>query len=382
MSPATLAETDWGAIGERARGTTVRYATWAGEEARNRFFDGPVTEALQRELGIALEIVPLADTADLVNKLLNEKAGGRRTEGGVDLVWINGENFRTAKQGALLWGPFAEKLPNVRYFDAVARARDFGTATEGYEAPWQESQFVFAYDTARVERPPTTLDALRAWVAANPGRFTYPAIPDFTGSAFVRQVLLHSGESPDAFSRAFDPDLYARASSRALAFLTEIAPHLWRKGETYPATVADMDRLFANGEIDFSMNYGPTFASEKIARGEFPATVRTFVLDEGTLHNYSFLAIPFNAANVPGALAVTNYLMSPGHALARSLALGGLFPMKRELLTEQERELASQLPRGLATLPLDILVAHRIAEADAEYLVRFERDWRAQVLQR
>ena len=65
------------------------------------------------------------------------------------------------------------------------------------------------------------------------------------------------------------------------------------------------------------MNYSPTFASEKIARGEFPATVRTFVLEEGTTANYSFLAVPFNAPNPAGAIAVINTFMSPAHALAR-----------------------------------------------------------------
>ena len=59
------------------------------------------------------------------------------------------------------------------------------------------------------------------------------------------------------------------------------------------------------------MSYGPSFASERIARGEYPATARTFVFDEGTIGNYSYLAVPFNADNPAGALVVINHLMSP-----------------------------------------------------------------------
>jgi putative spermidine/putrescine transport system substrate-binding protein len=159
-------------------------------------------------------------------------------------------------------------------------------------------------------------------------------------------------------------------------------PHLWRRGETFPATVAELDRLFVNGEVDFSMNYSPTFASDKIARGEFPASVRTFVPEEGTIADYSFLAIPFNAPNPAGALVLINTLMSPAHALTRARAIGGLFPLRLEQVTASEREAANALPRGPATLPLATLAARRIDEAQAEYVDRFERDWRQEVLQR
>jgi putative spermidine/putrescine transport system substrate-binding protein len=381
FTPGMFQTLDWAAVPARARGTTVHYAMWSGDAARNQFYQDPVAETLRQELGVTLRVVPLSDTADLVNKLLNEKSAN--APGSIDLVWINGENFRTARQGGLLWGPFADRLPNIRYFDEAARARDFGTATGGYEAPWQQAQFVFAYDEARMKEPPRSLSALKAWTVSHPGRFTYPAIPDFTGSAFIRHVLLHSGGvPPSTFSERFDQALYARASHDAVTYLREIAPRLWRQGATYPATPAEMDRLFVNGEVDFSMNYEPTFASEKIARGEFPATVRTFVLDEGTLNNYSFLAIPFNAPNAAGALAVINHFMSPAHALAHARVLGGLFPLLIDRLSPAERAAVAALPRGPATLPIEALALKRIPEADADYLVRFERDWQAEVLRR
>jgi len=378
-----LARTDFAEIARRARGTDVHFGMWAGDEARNRFHQGPAADAVARELGITLQIVPLADVADAINKLLTEKSAGVTTGGSIDFIWMNGENFRTAKQGGLLWGPFAEKLPSIHFFDETAWRRDFGTATDGYEAPVEQAQFVLAYDSARVASPPGTLAGLRAWIHAHPGRFTYPAVPDFTGSAFIRHVLQHAGGVPPAaFADGFDPNLYERASKPALAWLRDIKPDLWRHGATYPATPADLNRLFVNGEIDFSMNYGPAFASEKIARGEFPATVRTLVFNEGTIANYSYLAIPFNAANTAGALTIINYFLSPAHAIARARAIGGLFPLQLDRLSPADRAVVDTLPRGPATLPLDMLAAHRIVEADAEYLQRLERDWRSEVLQR
>lgn len=381
--PATdLARMTWNEVTTRARGTTVRYAMWAGDEARNRFYQGPGADVLRRDLEITLSIVPLGDTSDLVSKLVTEKAAGLG-RGSVDLVWINGANFRTAKQAGVLWGPFTQVLPNLQHFDPAAIQYDFGTSTEGLEAPYEQAQFVFAYDTARIAAPPATFAELRSWIHAHPGRFTYPAIPDFTGSSFARHFLLHSGEAPpSAFAERFDAGLYARASKPVIESLHAMKPYLWRKGETFPATLAELDRLFVNGEIDFSMNYSPTFASDKIARGEFPASVRTFVPADGTIADYSFLAIPFNAPNPAGALAVINTFMSPAHAIMRARAMGGLFPLRSEHLSAAEREAVDALPRGPATLPLATLATRRIQDAHAEYVDRFERDWRTEVLQR
>jgi putative spermidine/putrescine transport system substrate-binding protein len=381
LAPGALAQMAWADVAQQAQGTTVSFAMWAGDEARNRFFQDDVTRAMAVSPGISLRIVPMAETADLVNKLLNEKSAG--AGGSIDVLWINGENFRTARQGGVLWGPFAEALPNVQHYDPAARASDFGTPTDGYEAPWEYSQFVFAYDTARVADPPRTLAGLERWIAAHPGRFTYPAIPDFTGSAFIRHVLFHQpGVGLAAFAGPFDEGVYARASTGTIAFLRDLRPFLWRRGETYPATPADLNRLFANGEIDFSMNYSPGFASERIAKGEFPATTRTFVFDEGTIANYNFLAIPFNAPNPAGALAVINALLSPAHAVAKLEALGGVLPFPADRLSAEERRTLAAMPPGPATLSFGELAAHRIGEADVEYLLRLERDWRREVLQR
>jgi putative spermidine/putrescine transport system substrate-binding protein len=383
MFPAAdLARMNWSDVIERAHGTTVRYAMWAGDESRNRFYQGAVTDWLRRDLEIGLEIVPLGDTSDLVSKLVTEKAAGL-ARGSIDLVWINGANFRTAKQARVLWGPFVQALPNLRHFDPVATRRDFGTTTDGLEAPYEQAQFVLAYDSARLAAPPASFADLRTWIHDHPGRFTYPVIPDFTGSSFVRHFLLHSGAGPpSSFVDHFDADLYTRASKPVLELLHEMKPYLWRKGETFPATLAELDRLFVNGEIDFSMNYSPTFASDRIMRGEFPPTVRTFVPAEGTIADYSFLAIPFNAPNPAGALAVINAFMSPAHAIMRVRAMGGLFPMRPDHLSAPERDEVEALPRGVATLPLTALASRRIQDASAEYVDRFERDWRTEVLQR
>ncbi len=374
-----LTQTNWQEIETKARGTTVNFAMWAGDENRNRFFQTNAAVALKQKFEIDLRIIPLGDTAEVISKLLNEKSAGKTANGSVDMIWINGENFRTAKQGNLLWGKFAENLPNNRYYDAEAGKRDFGTTIENLEAPWQRAQFVLAYDTARFSEPPRNIEKLGEWIKAHPGRFTYIAPPDFTGSVFLRHILYHFGGGAEKF-QTFDEELYKSASAKTFAFLNEIKPFMWRKGDTFPNSTKELDRLFANNEVDFSFAYGANFASDRIKRGEYPPTVRTFVFDSGTIGNYNFLTIPFNAENPAGALVVINYFMSPKFQIEQAKQIGSVYPHKLDALSDTEKQSVAQLPRGEATLSDAELQLRLIPEADSEYLERLEKDWRERVL--
>ena len=380
LRPADLDRLSLPALAGQVRGSTVSLAMWAGDEPRNRHFRGRVTEEVARRFGISLRIVPLADAADLVNKLLTEKRAGRSTRGSIDLVWINGENFRTARQGDLLWGPFADWLPGSRLYPAVARARDFGTPIEGYEAPWLRAQFVLAHDTARLADPPRSIPALVEWIRTHPGRFTYPAPPDFTGSVFLRHLLYHFGGGAAAFQESFEEEVFRRAAEPTFQLLRELRPFLWRQGETYPPTLREMDRLFVNQEIDLTMSYSPTFASERIARGEYPPTVRTFLFESGTIGNFSYLAIPFNAGNPAGALVVIDYLQSVEALFEQVEALGIFFPLEAGPLSPEWRTRLASLPKGGATLPESELSQALLPEANADYLDRLEEEWRKEIL--
>jgi putative spermidine/putrescine transport system substrate-binding protein len=380
LTPAEFAATRWEDVVRNARGTEVGFGMWAGDEDRNRHFRSRVSERLKSLFGITLRIVPNGDTAEAVNKLINEKGAGKRSMGSMDLLWINGENFRTAKQAGVLWGPFSSHVPNIRLYDEAVSKRDFGTLIDGLEAPWQKAQFVMAYDSVRFSDPPSSMEDLRTWIRAHPGRFTYIAPPDYTGSAFIRHILVHSGQGDPDFWNGFHEELYQRASAGTIAYLNEVKPFLWRRGETYPSTPIELDRLFANHEVDFAMSYSPAFASRRIAKGEFPPTTRTFLFKDGAIGNYSFLTIPFNAGNIAGALVTLNELMSFDEALEFSRVLESAFPHRLDRLSPEQRAQAEALPRGPATPANSDLSAHFLPEPDAEYLNRLEKDWSAKVL--
>jgi putative spermidine/putrescine transport system substrate-binding protein len=383
-APSAGAADGWGDVVQRARGQTVDWFMWGGFPATNAYVNGYVAPRVKELYGVTLRQVPVKDIADVVGKLLVEKQAGRTSGGEIDLMWINGENFRTCKRHGLLYGPFADRLPNQRLVDwgKPSVRNDFGEPVEGFESPWGSAQVVMIYDSKRTPGPPRSMAALLDWARKHPGRFTYPAPPDFTGSVFVRHVFYHVAGEVAAWQGPLDEQRFETAANATYRVLKDIVPFLWREGKTYPETPIRLSQLLADGEVDFAMSYHPAEASKMIHDGLYPPTVRTFVFDEGTIANTHFVAVPFNAADTEGAMVVADFLISPEAQLKKAdPEVWGDFPaIDLTRLDPAWREKFAALPRGAATLPNDVLQSHQLPEPPSEILIRLEKGWDEHVL--
>lgn len=376
----------WGDIVATAQGQTVSFYMWGGSDIINGWVTGYVAETVRSRYGVNLVMTPVADAPDFINKVLGEMQAGRDTNGSVDLMWVNGENFRTLRQGELVYGPWANFLPNSTFvnWDDPSVANDFGLPVDGYESPYGKAQFVMIYNSALVPEPPQSVPDLLAWIRENPGKFTYAAPPDFTGAAFVRHVCYAASGGHAQFMGEFDAELFARKFGACWQTLNDLEPSLWRGGQTYPETRARMLDLFANGEVYFDMAYNPAEASSLIAQGRYPEEARTFVFEEGTIANTHYVAIPYNSPHTAGAMVVANFLLSPEAQLSKAdpTGWGDLPVIDPARLPAAERQAFEDLPRGPATLSDEILAAHRLPELPAAWIAAIERAWVTQVLER
>jgi len=380
-APATaqsLQPSDWDRVLAAARGQTVYWHAWGGDPRINAFI-ASVGQDLQARHGVALEHVRLADTADAVTRVIAERQAGRDSGGAVDAIWINGANFAAMKDQGLLFGPFAQALPNWPLVDTAANPAvlvDFTLPVEGYGSPWAMFRMVFEHDSAVLPEPPRSLAALRAWIADNPGRFTYPQPPDFLGTSFLKQALHGVLEDPSVLMRPAGDVDYDAVTAPLWAFLDEITPNLWRQGRAYPANEPALGQLLADGEIDIAFSFNPGRASAAIADGELPDSVRTFVFDEGTLANASYLAIPYNAANREGALVLANLILDPEiQARAQDPAvLGFQTVLGLHLLSDTDRARFQALELGIATLAPDAM-GTGLNEPHPSWMTRIAQDW-------
>ncbi len=302
----------WRAIQAQAKGQTVYFNAWAGSPAINAYLQWAAGQLDQR-YGLRLVHVKISDAAEMVQRVRNEKAAAK-SDGTVDLVWINGENFLAMKREGLLKGPFAEQLPSYAWVDTQGKPTtriDFSEPVDGMEAPWGMAQLTFMVDAARVPQAPRSLAAWLAFAQAHPGRMTYPRPPDFHGTSWLKQMLLDL--NPGALRQAlYQPLTNAAFEARTAALwrtLDAVHPHLWRKGRQFPLSAGAQRQMMADGELLWALTFNPNEAANEIAASRLSAATISYQFDGGTLANTHFLAIPFNTQAFAAAQVTANFLL-------------------------------------------------------------------------
>ena len=372
------AAADWQATLDAARGQTVYWHAWGGDQRTNDFIAWVGQEA-ERRHGVSVEQVKLADTAEAVARVIAEKAAGVTEGGAVDLIWINGPNFLAMKDQGLLHGPFVAELPNAAHVDlspGAAASLDFTVPVEGMESPWRLARFVLIHDSATLPDPPRSMAALADWAAANPGRLTHPVATNFMGATFLKQALVELAPDPAALQAPVTDAAWAEQTVALWDWYEALRPNLWRGGATFPENESAQFRLLDDGEIDIAMAFDPAAAAALVDQGLLPDSVRVFVPEGGSLGNISFVAIPFNAAHREGAQVVANLLLDPAvQARMQDITvLGSYSVLDPGRLTEDQRTAFAALPTAPALPSLEDL-GPTLAEPHPSWMTRLTEDW-------
>lgn len=381
-----LDATDWDAVVEAARGSKVAWYGWGGSAPRNELITGTLAPRLKEKYDIDLELVGM-DINDILTQLSGEFQAGLTEDGGsIDFIWINGENFASAKKNGYLWGPFAQNLPNEQdYVDAEAAdiAYDFGTAVEGYEAPYGKAQMVFWVDGAQVSETETPIDpeTFLQFCQDHAGMVTYPEPGDFTGTAFISCLIggVVGKEQFEKLATMTDPteeDVRAIVEP-GMEYLRSLNPYLWKQGQTFPADSTTMHQMYADGELVLDGGYGEP--QTDVDNGLLPATTRSFVLDTGTVGNTNYMAIAANAPHKEAAMVAINEVLSPDYQLLRYEKLGNITVLDLDKLSEEDRAAFDAVELGSAQLPLDTKLSHAMAEACGPVIPVLEQIWHDEV---
>lgn len=367
---------DWAGVLKQARGQTVYFHAWGGEQRINDYIAW-AGEECSRRFGVSVQHVKLADTADAVSRIIAEKQSGKLEGGSVDLIWINGANFASLKEKGLLFGPWAESLPSFAFVDPVAKpvvVNDFTLPVEGYEAPWGLAQLVFYADTAQTKHFPKNAAEWLEHAKAHPGRVTYPEPSNFLGASFLKQILVELVADRSVLAKP--PADFAGVTKPLWDWLDAIHPVSWRKAQAFPQNGAELRQLVADREVDFGVSFDPAEASASIAQKDLPDTVRTFVFSGGMIGNAHFTAIPFNAAHKEGAMVFADFLLSP-EAQARKQdpkVWGSFTVLETAKMPEADRARFAALDLGIATLSPEQL-GPALAEPHGDWMTAIAAEW-------
>ena len=349
---------------EEAKGSTVTFYGWGGDDKLNDWLDNSFAPIMKEKYDITMERVPM-DIDQILSQLSGELGDKNASEdnGDIDMIWINGENFQSAKEKDMLYGPFTDKLPNFNdYVDADSEdvKLDFAYPTEGYEAPYGKAQVVMVADTAVTPDLPTSAEELKAFVQKYPGKVTYPALPDFTGSAFVRNIIYEICGYEQFLTMEADKETVKEAIEPAMEYLRELNPYLWNQGKTFPDSSTTLDNMFADGK--------------------YTETTQSFQFDKGTIGNTNFMAIAKNSANKAGAMVAINEMLSPEVQADRYDQLKVIPVLDNSKLSDDQKAEFDKVDLGKGTIPQDELLSKRLPEMPAQLVPIIEEIWNEEVV--
>ncbi|MFP3457271.1 ABC transporter substrate-binding protein [Psychrobacter sp. SIMBA_152] len=379
----------WQQIEAQGSNQDVYFYAWGGDPQINAYLQW-VADQVDDKYNINLVHVKLSDTSEAVSRVLAEKSAHNDDQGSVDLVWINGANFATMSENSLLLKQWANKLPNFALTDPENNPTvnfDFGVPTNGMEAPWGQASLTFYYDSLSTSKPPTTLTELTTWTAQNPGRFSYPKPPDFLGMSFLKYVLVMLHEQQDAQT---GKDISAQLNLPATkentepvldplwAFLDDFHPTLWRNGEQFVQTGAQMRRLVDDTELSLAFTFSAPEVPAAVQRYDLPKSIRSYAMSDGSLSNTHFVAIPYNASHPQAAQLVANFLMSPDAQAKKQTpsVWGDKSVLVQSTLSPAQQALFKTKQPHPSALPFDS-VKRTVSEPHPSWVEAIQQGWQA-----
>ncbi len=367
---------------EDGKNKEVSIFMWGGNDGINKYMDNFVKKRLKEKYNITLKRVPM-NASDFVAKILNEKKNNTK-ESTIDVIWVNAENFKVLKEAKGLYGPFTNVLinQNTLYNPNLNELHyDSGIPIEGYEAMWGAAQLVYSYDNEIIKSPPKTYKEILEFSRKYPGKFTYPnPLSDFVGSAFVRNAYFELTDMD--FSKEISKEEFLEISKPVIEYFKQLNPYLWNKGESFPQTVALQDNLFKNNEVYITIGFEVYKTAGKILKKEYKPSVKTFVLDSGTIGNSHYLGIPYNAKEKAGGILVIDYLQGAEAQIEKMKpeVWGDMSGIDVEKLSENEKEKIKKIEEVPGVLTSKELLSKRRADMNSTYIQWVEEIWEEQII--
>ena len=248
------------------------------------------------------------------------------------------------------------------------------------ESPWGRVQFALIYDTLRTPDPAAQRGGARARGSArNPGRFTHDR--GFTGTGFHTLLLYALNGGAETFRGGFDEAATARGSARCGSGWRRTGAPSGAGAEVYPAEVADLHRLFANGEVDFSMSYNENEVVTKVRQGVLPASGARAPAARRDARQRALPRDPLQRPEPRGSHGGRRLPPLPEAQLEKLRpevwADGTVLAVER--LPEAWRRRFEALQADPRSLPADSLRRYAVPEVAPEYAARLAEDWRARV---
>lgn len=311
VGSADVSPSEWQLMLDSSKNTTLNVYYDYTDPVAKAWMESNMVPYMETTLGVKVVLNALNYSemlASLKDEKLNEISLGK-----ADLILLSKKGFKDLKSAEVLYGPFANKLPNVA-MNQVAESYENtwldGVTTDNMAVQLGKSQLVLFYDEDVMEQPPASLSDLKAYVKANPGKFSFPSLDTLEGQAFVNTLAASLCDQKKLYEGNLKPAELNALFAPVAAFLKEIKPSMYMEGKVRPKDVAEMDRLFKEGQLAFSMSLNQNKVTQMVKDEKFPDGAKAYVLSSGTTGFGQYAVIPFNSSNKSGAMTVLNAFLT------------------------------------------------------------------------
>lgn len=300
----------WNRLLDSSEGTIVNLLYYSKEAAVVEWLENDFSKDLSIKYGIdlRLQFMELSKIKDLFQEA---KSNGKNHD--YDIIYISEDGFRLLKENGLLYPDILKRLPNYHTninHESYSVNYDEGIPIEFMEVPVFKNQLVFIHNEDIIYETPSTFDAFKDIAENNKGKITYPHPSTDTGLAFILSAIASKVDVEALNNASINKDKIYDIVKPGLDYLVDLDGYLYKSGESYPNNEIQMDELFANEELLFTMTMDFNKATEKIAEESFMKASNTFVIDDGTTGFVHYFAVPEMADNKSGALVVINDMIS------------------------------------------------------------------------
>ena len=118
--------------------------------------------------------------------------------------------------------------------------------------------------------------------------------------------------------------------------------------------------------------------------GTFPPTTRVLSVEDGTIGNASFLAIPASSPDQAGAMVVADLALSPAQQVAKAdpRVWGQFTVLDTALLEDEDARAFDRLPDSPVVPAYDELSRNAQPELSSSWVTPLDEGWRREVLGR
>ncbi len=375
---------NWELVKESGSSSTVRLCVSSKDEAELDWLKNEFADYLKLNYEIDLEIIE--ESQEKTFEGLKSDQQNEIQLGEYDLILFDDSGFKEAMNEGYLFGPFTNELPNnnlyLNPYDIEVRY-DEGISIAQYEVPIGRQQLSFIFNEDYFYEIPETYEGFFELIKTFQGKFTYPdprVSPE--GEAFVVGYLSRNLDFEKLNEKSYTEAEIYDLIKPSIEALKAIKPDLYKEGKVYPKSIAEMDQLFFNDELIFSMSLDYYHATDMLKAYEYPESASVFTINEGTTGPVSHMGILYNSSNKSGAMLVINAMLSPEMQASkydtrkwRQLPIYDPSYVPTEALVEIKK-----VKLKTSSLKYDELLMYRIPELSPYYRNIMIKLWESHVL--